>query len=138
MVTALDRFRSRKQPPAGVEIVADLDALLEKPIFFKFKGRAYEIRPLSTKDCLRVYAEFVRVKSMSEKENLTGNEIIDTYTDLFRQVCPEFGRREVEQLSPAQLGALYALVIKTITGEAQAEKKTLLTSQGSSGNPTAR
>lgn len=134
MGAARDLFRSRKQPPEGVEVITDLDALMEKPIYFRFKGEAFKIDPMSTRDCLQTYAEFVNVQSLAKKESITGDEIITAYTELFQRVCPQFTRKHVEQLTPTQLGALYVLVIKTITGEQQAEKKTplMVPTQGSS------
>lgn len=131
MAIALDRFRKRKHQ--GVEVVADLDALIEKPLFFRFKEETYEIRPLSTKECLQVYAQFVNIQGLAKQDEITGKEIIDAYVELFSKVCPRFGRKQVEAMNIAQLTALYTLVIKTITGEQHAaEKKTpLIPTQGS-------
>jgi hypothetical protein len=107
------------------DFVCDLDALESKAVFFKFKGQAFEIPPISTGKLLKVYASFMQVDALARKNVISADELIDTYTDLFSSVCPQVTREVVSQMTQAQAGALFALVFDTVSGRVGASKKKL-------------
>jgi hypothetical protein len=120
MLPARAKARSR-------EIVADLDAIVCEPIYFKVLGKTHALKPIDTGTFLAMIGGFgamldVKVKADSN-EKITDDELVRAYGKLFSAVCDTLGEKEVRRLTHAQLWGILALITEHVTGRAHAEKK---------------
>lgn len=121
---------ARETAKAAV-VIADLDKLIAEPIAFRFDGKTHLINPISTKEFFRVTANLAKMDELKAKSEVSAEELIDAYTNLISSVCETIGRKEIENMTQAQVGALFQLVLDCVTGKAQAgtEKKNLMPTQ---------
>lgn len=110
------------------EIVRDLDAIVGKSIFFRLHGKMREIKPITTEAYLIYVNSLSLLYSMKDKDGLTTDELLNSYYSLVKSVCDDFTMDDIKQMSQQQIGALFQLILDTITGTAHAdvEKKSLL------------
>lgn len=100
----------------GVEI-ADLDALVSKPVTFRLHGKIHTIEPVSM---LR-YLEFVNGMATlgvleTKKEAPLETEMRTAVLKLFNSVIPTLTAEDLMQCTQAQIAALMSLVIDHVQG----------------------
>jgi len=115
---------------SSAQVVSDLDALVAEPIAFRFKGRVHEIKPISTLELLKFTNAFAALQTLQGKsDTVTVAELVDAYAGVIASVCPTITREHVEDMTQAQVSALFQLVMDSVTGKAhvmpggEAEKK---------------
>jgi hypothetical protein len=103
------------------DVVLDLDAINPKPIVISFKGKRYELKPLSLGDFLGVYQAFDRFRKeatldgeQSAKEMT--DKMVSAYSNLFKSVCPELTKEVVKTMSSAQASLLLTQIVKIVNG----------------------
>lgn len=113
------------------DVVRDLDAIISEPVFFKLHGKVREIRPISTAGYLKYVNSLAALYELKDKQTVSADELIDRYFELVSAVCDDFTREDIEEMGQQQIGALFQLILDTISGKSQveAEKKTLLMNQ---------
>lgn len=128
-------IRSWKAKRELPEVVTDLDALLSKPVGFKFHGRIHIIAPLEVAEFLRATSAIASIEELRKAENPTEDELVDRYSNVFAVVCPTITKAMVRTMSLQQIAALFSLVLETIMGKAQVEqeKKNSLKPTGTDG-----
>lgn len=119
------------------DIVLDLDKLVSEPQAFRWRGRAHEIKPITTKTF------FVLMNKIAGLDNLKGPDMteaqfIDAYTEVFGSVCDTLHQKDVEDMTNPQRAALMTFILDCVKGRAQADgyvekKKAVMTAQ----TPTA-
>lgn len=113
-------FSKKETTPA--HIVSDLDALIAEPIAFRFQGRVHEIQPISTLELVRFTNAFAALSELNGKsDTISLAELIDAYTRVISAVCPTITRAHVEDMTQAQIAALFQLVMDSVVGKAHAE-----------------
>lgn len=112
--------------PRGGQLVSDLDKMISDPIAFKWGGRIHTIKPVTTEQFLKVSEAMLTINQLVQKNTLSVEEIIDAYWRVFSAVCDSITKKDVARMTQAQLGALYQIIVETVTGKAHAsgEKKT--------------
>lgn len=116
--------------PNNGTLVADLDKLIAEPVPFRWNGSIHFIKPISTKEFLSISEGLATLDKLRRAEQVTAEELLDGYSKVFSAACETIGRKEIEQMTQAQIGALYQLILDTITGKSHGEeKKTLVTTQ---------
>lgn len=114
--------RAKKYAPVDAPVIADLDAILAEPVYFKWDGKNHAIKPMATKQYLKVLDKYSDLFSMNKAEaKPTEQELINGFGDLFSMCIDTIGRAEVAQMSPVQVGAIMQLIIESITGKVQGE-----------------
>lgn len=116
------KIRPARPSEENTEVLSDLDALILKPIGFKFQGKIHQVNPISTAVFLKVTNAFSQIEKL-KNPNVSKEEIIGTYVDIFGSVCDTIGEKEVEAMTVAQCGALLKLILDQIAGQAHTEKK---------------
>lgn len=122
----LEKFKQRNKP----EVVADLDAMLVESVAFKFHGREHVIEPITLNQFMQFTNDLVSFKALDGTTALSPDQVIDGYWNLVKGVAPSVTREDIEKATQTQLGSLFSLIVRTITGETFAtEKKTLKTTE---------
>lgn len=126
--------RSKAWMTSGSDnVIADLDAIIQDTVSFKLNGKIHEIKPLSTKDFLIYTNALSKVWELKDKEIIKPDDLIEKYYDMVSSVVPSIKRTDIETMNQQQVGALFQLILDTVTGKAQArasqdaQKKTLQT-----------
>ena len=128
------------------EIVSDLDALVAKPIAFKWGGEKYTIRPFTTEQFFKFSQSLNELDKLAKQKGQSDTSVlldewVSAYVKMFRVACPEITREDVEEMTQGQVAALFNLILECVAGKAQAdiEKKKiaeLKQQQATVPNPT--
>lgn len=105
------------------EIVADLDALVTKSIRFRFLDRVHEIRPVTTGKLLEVYAAFHEIDLLSKRAEISADELMERYHQLFHSVCETIDLDAVGKMTQQQSAALFGLILEAVTGKVVSSEK---------------
>jgi hypothetical protein len=108
-----------------VSVVADIDAILTKPVAFRFNGKLHYIKPVSTREYLKVTEIFAKMDSMGANGAPDVSSLVDVYSELFSSLCETISKKDVMEMTQSQIGALLQLVIEHVTG--RIEKKKIVT-----------
>lgn len=99
-------------------MVADLDALLSESVVFRLGGERHVINPVSTGTLFEFQKGWAQLRNAFEKKaDFDAETLIDAYTRVIGSVCSSIKRSHIENMTQAQLAALFKLVMSTITGE---------------------
>jgi len=112
----------------GVRLITDLDLLVTQPVGFKWKGKVHFIKPMSTAVYLGLLERLARMDAIYKQGSKDHRLVIRAYAELFSFVCETIRYKDVEEMTQAQIRGLFAEIMATVTGKAQAEiaeKKTL-------------
>jgi hypothetical protein len=128
-------WKSKKELP---QVVTDLDALISKPVGFRFHGRIHIIPPLEVAEFLKATSAIAAIDELRTMEKLTEEDLVDRYSRCFAIVCPTVTKDLVQKMSLQQIAALYNLVLEAIMGKAQVdlEKKSSLKPTGIESPPS--
>jgi hypothetical protein len=107
-------------------MVADLDALLDESISFRLHGRDHEIRPISAAEFFKFTNAYAGLSALGNKNEIPTEQLISAYYEVFSSVCGTITKEDVRQMSIAQVGALFQLIIESVTGRAQVDQKKTL------------
>ncbi len=116
-------FKLRPARPE-VKVIADIDEIISQPIGFRFNGRIYTIQPISTRVFVHVAQElqsFTQLLKKKETEEITEDEIYNSYYRWVKSVCPEISQADIRKMTVAQLNALMNLIIEHMTGRTAKE-----------------
>ncbi|OPZ24619.1 MAG: hypothetical protein BWZ03_00094 [bacterium ADurb.BinA186] len=114
---------SRSKIDESVDVLTDLDALVDQPIYFRLQGRTYKIKPMNTEQCFIAWSQFSKLDALIKAKEVSMTDAIEVYADLFESVVEDFDRKIVRDMTQAQCGALLKLVFDSVSGKAQAEVK---------------
>jgi hypothetical protein len=114
---------ARTQALGTDSVVRDLDALIAESIPFRFKGKVYEIEPITTGNLLVILNKFAQFDKVAKKEGLTADALIDSYLEIFSAACPTITREDIAEMNQAQCAALFQLIFDSCTGKAQSERE---------------
>lgn len=122
---ALVNFKPARQR-STIESVVDLDAILAEPKAFQWRGKTHVIRPIDTLTFLKVTNEMAKIQALIGQDGKPSHkEVIEAYAGVFSSVCDTISKKDVLEMTQAQVGALFQLVVDCVTGRAQ--KKTQAT-----------
>lgn len=116
MVTNL---RTGKSDQRVEVVVTDLDALVSEAVSFRFGGRLFKIMPITTEIFYSFIIRVQKVFEMSDKNELTAEDIHESYFEVFKIVCEDIRFEHVKAMSVNQLAALFQLCIDTVMGKSQ-------------------
>ena len=111
-------FRTGRKVSQNATIVSDLDKMIAEPIAFRLHGKIHTIEPISVKEFYAYTNALARLNALRDKENIENGELVDAYFNLFTSVCKSIKIEDLENMTQAQVGALFQLVIDSVTGKA--------------------
>jgi len=98
--------------------VADLDAIVAEPVYFRYGGNVHTLKPMSLETFLRfTNAQSSLMDSLREDKTLTGKELAERYHDVISSVCDTITVNDILSMEQVQVAALYQLVIDLVTGQ---------------------
>ena len=103
--------------------VADLDAIVADPVFFRYKGKIHELKPMSLEHFLKFSnAQAELMAGVKEDVKLTAQDLADRYLKVINSVCDTITRDDILEMEQVQVAALYQLVIDLVTGQVATEE----------------
>ena len=112
---------ARSKALEGVEIFANLDDIITKPLAFVLHGKTHLISPLTTEQFLGWSTALAGLWDLKDKKGLEPDQLIDAYTKAIRSVCKTITKADIEQSTQAQIAAIYGLVLDHCMGRAHTE-----------------
>lgn len=112
---------ARSQAIDNNQMVADLDALIAKPIYFRWNGKAHEIKPISTKEFLVLTEKLNQMDQLRKQAEIPMDDLVDSYSDIISVVCDSIQRSDILSMTQAQVSALFQLILDCMTGKAQVD-----------------
>ena len=108
------RSKAQRQGP-----IADLDAIVEEPVYFRFKGKIHTLNPVALDEFLKfTNAQNDLMKSLaSTDEKLTAEDLAHKYLAVIEPLCPSITYDLLMSMEQVQVAALYQLVIDMVTGQ---------------------
>lgn len=117
------------------DIVADLDAIIAKPVTFRLAGKLHELKPVSLKQYMGFINKLGLIDTIAKQADKKEVKMIETLTrhlaEVFGEVCDTITIDDVRKMSYSQAVALYSLIIELMQGKLHArventEKKNTL------------
>lgn len=122
------KFKPTRSAHEEPEIIADMDALISEPSYFKLHDKVHKISPMLVGEFFRVSEALAGIHKLDEVDKITLSECIDKYYNIIHAVCPTITKMDIQNASQAQIAAVLQHVIEHITGVAHtSEKKKTLT-----------
>ena len=103
--------------------MADLDAILGGPVFFKLHGKSFEIKSVTTEAYLRFIKGLNEFNALTGKEDLTVEEATDKTLAVFQPLIPELTADDLMKCTQPQVAALFNLVVERVQGKIEGKKK---------------
>ena len=111
---------------ADIPVVSDLDAMIADSVPFRFAGKIHHIKPISVLEFYQYTQALGKLMELKDSAKVTGEDLVDAYFNLFRSVCDTITHADIEKMTTAQAGALFALTIECVTGKAQGDESELV------------
>jgi hypothetical protein len=111
-------------PPPGAkdfELIADIDALITKPVCFKLFGKRHEVSPMDMDHFFSWTEKLAAMWALNKKENAKPEELYQVYFDLINSVCPTITMADIKKCTGAQIAAISGLLFDHATGKAHTE-----------------
>lgn len=102
----------------GVQMVADLDRMISKPIGIRLFGMVHIIRPMNLETYLSTVNQIARIDSLRKKDHVDREEIRDAYGRVFAACCSSIRKEHVEKMNDAQIAAFFGQVMEQVQGKA--------------------
>ena len=110
-------------------MISDLDALIDKRLYFRLLGKVHELKPVKTREFFKLTNALSKFESLQKNPNDVSEKIlVDYFTDLFSSFCDTVGKKEIKEMTTAQIVGLVYLIIETVTGKThvEAQKKKMI------------
>lgn len=120
-VKILRKIVPESRNDGSIHVVVDLDRMIAKPVGVEFKGKIHFIKPMSQEVFMSTVNGMARLDMMRKRSDLTKDELINAYTDVFSKCCDTIHKKQVLEMTDAQIGAFFQHVIDCITGRAHAD-----------------
>jgi hypothetical protein len=120
----LNRFRPSRPVPGAkdFELIADIDALITKPIGFKLFGKHHVVAPMDMDHFFAWTEKLAAMWALNKKENAKPAELYQVYFDLINSVCPTVTMADIKKCSGAQIAAISGILFDHATGKAHTEE----------------
>lgn len=115
------------------EVIADIDAVISKPIGFTLHGKDHRINPITTELFLIWSNALANLWNLKSKENVKEGETLDAYYTVINSLCPSITLEDIKKCEPSQVAAIYGIILDHATGRIRSEdekKKTLQQAPG--------
>lgn len=117
VLTKIMPARTAHEP---VRVVADLDSLIAQPVGFRFKGRVFQIQPVTTRQFMQLADVLGEIQKVTDEQKagkkIHDEEVYEMYHKYISVLCPEFTLDMLKSMTLVQVGAVMALIMKHATG----------------------
>jgi len=120
---------ARAEAEDGVELIADIDAIIEKTLSFKFMGRIHKLKSLDLENFMVWSNAWASMFELKNKET-TEEETLQKYHEVIASMCDTITIDDLKKAEQPQIAALFGLVIDHALGKDRAkefEKKKTMT-----------
>lgn len=123
---------TRSETKETAHVVADIDAIDVRPALFRWQGKAHKLRPVTTREYLKVTETFAKMDALGKAGNYTADDLVTVYAELIGSICDTIKREDVLKMTQAQVAAVLQLIIDHVTGRipTETEKKNKEVTQG--------
>jgi flagellar motor switch protein FliM len=123
MLSRLKPARSKMEETA--EVVSDLDSIIVNPVAIKWNGKSHILKPITTAEYLKAAEAMARMDALRAKarNDVTVEELVDVYVDVIGSVCDTITKKDILNMTQAQVGALIQAVLDHVTGRIHGKKK---------------
>jgi len=104
-------------------LIADIDAIIERPSYFRLHGTIHQIRPMLVEEFWAVANALAEIGAMNKTDKLSLDEVIDKYYNLIHSVCATIQKDDLYRCNQAQLAALMQHFYDHVNGVTKDEKK---------------
>jgi hypothetical protein len=108
---------TRRASEVSENFIADLDALVNEPVYFKVLGKVHKIEPISSETFLRFTNGYHKIMGLNDRKDLTPDDVIDAYYQIFNSVCKTITRKDVENMKQVQIGGVFQVIVDAVTGK---------------------
>lgn len=134
-------FREKFKKNSSVEVYADLDKLIEEPLKIMVLGKVRTIKPMTVKEFYKLTNALARFHATKTSDGETMEEVIGSYYEVISSVSDDFTLEDIKQMSQAQVGALYSIIVDHAHGRSDSltqddVKKKTLKMFGAEASPT--
>ena len=112
------KLRPSRAQSKPTDVIADLDALISNDVGFIFQGKTHRIKAITTENFFNVTNAIAKLDSMRNGK-YTKADLLGTYAGIFSSVCDTIGPSDIENMTQAQVGALFQLILDCVTGKSQ-------------------
>lgn len=112
--------RSGTAAGSEAKLVSDLDRMLTESIAFRLHGKVHRINPITVEEFYKFTKAFSLVGGL-KAEGISPAEAVTLYHQVISSVAPTVSRKDIEDMTQSQVGALLQLVIEAVTGKAYTE-----------------
>lgn len=106
----------------------DLDKIVAETTVFRLHGKIFKIKPLTAIQFFQYTQAYSAFRALSEKENLSKEDLADGYFNVFSTVCDSITPDDIQKCSQQQAAVIFGVILDAVTGkgdESQIKKKTL-------------
>jgi hypothetical protein len=93
-------------------VIHDFDEIIERPIPFMLHKKLRHIKPITFETLL-----IIGVSVQQVEKGLVQGDVFDVYYSIFSQAIDDITIKDIKSMTPAQLCAVYALIMRRINGE---------------------
>lgn len=113
--------RSQAEAEKPISVIADLDALTEEKVGFKFHGKVYVLRPVTAEEMMNMELARIKLVTMLQAKGdgllLNSDEVYERYFELINPIVPDLPYAELRAMSVMVLNSLLSLVMRQLTGD---------------------
>jgi len=101
-------------------VYANLDQLIAEPLPFRVHGKVHILKPVTTEEFYFLTNALSRLYTLRDQEKgVKADELIEAYFQVVSSICSTITRKDIEDMTQPQIGALYSLVLEHATGRSQ-------------------
>lgn len=102
---------------AESDVYANLDQLISDPLPFRLHGKVHLLKPVELQEFYSLTNALMKLHALrDDASNINTDQLIDSYFKVINSVCGTITKQDIEQMTQAQIGALYALILEHASG----------------------
>jgi hypothetical protein len=116
----------------NVEIYADLDKVLEEPLYFRCGGKVHKLKPVTLEYFYKFTNANVKFFDLKSDEQVTPESVVDIYYEVVSSICDTISKEDIKELGYMKIGLLYNLISEHVHGRShnvtpeELKKKTMM------------
>jgi hypothetical protein len=113
--------RTQAEAERPISVIADLDALTQEKVGFKFHGKIHVLNPVTAEQLMEMELARVKLVTMlnarAEGLVLSSDEIYQRYFDVVHPIAPTLTYAEIKSMDVMTLNSILTLVMRQLTGD---------------------
>ena len=118
----LNKFMpARAEAEDNVELIADIDAIIEKTLSFKFMNRIHKLKSLDLENFMLWSNAWASMFELKNKET-SEEETLKKYHEVISSMCESITIEDLKKAERPQIAALFGIVIDHALGKDRAKE----------------